>query len=178
MECHWRIAFENSENGTGFIFFFWLNSQYSLGLILSPRSYTSNYKHINLTPYPPPLHSCPTPSPLCAIKWNIHDTFKDDQISSYRPCLIAESGWKRRCQSPAPHPSYHWNPTTWLNTKFDCTYTHTLTHSHTHTLTHSHTLPLSQTHSHPITFSRRNARACGGACYTLEACMNYLQLKG
>ena len=130
--------------------------------------------HTHITPCPPSLPSSLLLS-LCAIKWIIHETFKDDQITSYRPCLIAESGWKRRCQSPAPHPSYHWNPTTWLNTKFDCTYTHTLTHSHTHTLTHSHTLPLTQTHSHPNTFSRRNARACGGACYTLEACMNYLQ---
>ena len=156
MECHWRIAFENSENGTGFIFFFWLNSQYSLGLILPPRSShfpLHTHTHHTLPPssslFPPPPLLPPLLLPsLCATKWNIHETFKDDQISSYRPCLIAESGWKRRCQSPAPHPSYHWNPTTWLNTKFDCTYTHTLTHSHTHTLTHPPTLSDTLTPKH------------------------------
>ena len=142
-ECHWGIAFENSKNGAGFIFF-WLNSQHSLGLILSPRSSHFPVPTSHITPCPPPLHSSLLPPlllpSLCAIKWNIHETFKDDQISSYRSCLIAESGWKRRCQSPAPHPSYHWNPTTWLNTKFDCTHTHTLTHPPTlsDTLTPKH----------------------------------------
>ena len=71
---------------------FWLNSQYSLGLILSPRS--SHFTHTHHTSYPAsPLFSLPyshLPS-LCAIKWNIHETFKDDQISSYRT-----ERWHRR----------------------------------------------------------------------------------
>ena len=186
MECHWRIAFENSENGTGLFFFlieFSIFSRINFAAKIFPLPTSHTHHTLSL-----PLHSSLFPLPLfpslCATKWNIHETFKDDQISSYRTerwhrrhpinlntCLIACCkksllAWLQRiggkdagslqCLIPAATEIQQpdWIPSL-------TAYTHTF--HLTLTLTHTHT------------FSRRNACACGGACYTLEACMNYLQ---
>ena len=108
--------------------------------------------HTHITPRPPPLHSplLPSSSPLCVLSNEI-STRHSRMIRSLHTGLA----WLQRvagkdAASPAPHPSYHGNPITWLNTKFDCTHTHTLTHSHTHTLTHP---PNSLRHTHTQTHS-------------------------
>ena len=143
----------------------------------------TSHTHTHITPCPPPLHSSlllpsslPSSSPLCVLP---------NEISTRRSRMIRSPhiglAWLQRVAGKDAASLQRLILVTteiqqpdWIPSLT----AHTLTHSHTHTLTHSHTLPLSQTHSHPNTFSRRNARACGGACYTLEACMNYLQLKG
>ena len=151
MECHWRIAFENSENGTGFIFF-WLNSQYSLGIILPPRS--SHFTlHTHITPCPLSLHSSllpPSSSPLCVLS---------NEISARRSRMIRSPHigleWLQRVAGKDAASLQCFIPVTteiqqpdWIPSLT----THTLTHSHSHT----------HTRSHLNTFSRRNARACSG----------------
>ena len=94
--------------------------------------------HTHITPCLPSLPSSPPPlllPSLCAIKWNIHETVKDYQIFSYRPCLIAESSWERRCQFPVPNSSHQIQQPDWIPSLT----ANTLAHSHTHIHTLSHT---------------------------------------
>jgi hypothetical protein len=163
MECHWRIAFENSKNGVGFIFC-WLNSQYFPGLILSPRSSQFTCTHHTLSPFsshfPPPL-LLPSSSILCVLSNEIsarrsrtirspHIGRRDD-IADIRSTLIL--AWLQRvggkeaasfqCLIPAKIKQPDWMPSL-------TAYIHTYTHTHTHTHTHTLSLSLSPSHTHAL----------------------------
>ena len=157
MECHWRIAFENSENGTGFIFFLIEFSIFSrinsaAKIFPLPTSHVPLHTHTHITPCPPPLHSSlllpsslPSSSPLCVLP---------NEISTRRSRMIRSPhiglAWLQRVAGKDAASLQRLILVTTEIQQADwipSLTAHTLTHSHTHTPSHSLTHTHTQTHS-------------------------------